>query len=395
MKRLICILLILLLPLSVFADGTVFHELKRGDKGEAVSAFKQRLYELEYYSSGNFNDKFSSDTAETLRLFQEDNGLPVTGVLDEATYTRLFSDEAIGRYDFLSEKPVFPKIEWPERDADGYLAGSGEFFYENEEDGCWAYLSDALQIYIIRCVNESFPLEWFETEIFMRGEETIHTVETNPARPGTRFSYPFDIAVDNGYVLGFSDDFYGHRISHNQKVGVVIRDGKVIGNKTYSSKRLHNLPNLDVMAQFADGSLKCYASNEKTAQELLDLGAVNVFCFGPILVRNGELDELVAEGFYETKSPRQAFGMVEPGHYMLISVQGRMTSSEGCGLQLIARIIKNRGAVEALNLDGGQTMALIFNGKMLNKLGTYESRTFVRTVTSLIGVGIRKDFQAE
>ena len=49
---------------------------------------------------------------------------------------------------------------------------------------------------------------------------------------------------------------------------------------------------------------------------------------------------------------------------------------------------------QALNLDGGNTMALIFRGRMLNKLATFKKRNFVRTVTSLIGIGYTEN-QAE
>jgi len=42
---------------------------------------------------------------------------------------------------------------------------------------------------------------------------------------------------------------------------------------------------------------------------------------------------------------------------------------------------------QALNLDGGNTMALVFMGEMLNKEAVYKNKKFVRTVTSLIGIG--------
>jgi exopolysaccharide biosynthesis protein len=50
-------------------------------------------------------------------------------------------------------------------------------------------------------------------------------------------------------------------------------------------------------------------------------------------------------------------------------------------------MMKERGVTQALNLDGGNTMALIFRGRMLNKLATFKKKNFVRTVTSLIGIG--------
>ena len=112
-----------------------------------------------------------------------------------------------------------------------------------------------------------------------------------------------------------------------------------------------------------------------------------IACRG-ILIRDGKLSEWVqAPEKTNAKNPRHAFGMIEPGHYLLLSVLGRMKTSIGCGLPLMADMMKERGVVEALNLDGGNTLAIIFNGRMLNKLATWENKKFVRTVTSLIGVG--------
>ena len=123
------------------------------------------------------------------------------------------------------------------------------------------------------------------------------------------------------------------------------------------------------------------------------MGAVNVFSFGPILLKNGEINDLVYT-YYKSIEPRHALGMIEPGHYLLISVQGRTKDSKGTFLQRVAETMRDKGVTEALNLDGGNTMALIFRGRMLNKLATYKKRNFVRTVTSLIGIG-HTDNQAE
>ena len=78
---------------------------------------------------------------------------------------------------------------------------------------------------------------------------------------------------------------------------------------------------------------------------------------------------------------------VSPGHYLLISFQGRTKESKGTTLQRVAEMMKERGVQQALNLDGGNTMALMFRGRMLNKLAIYRNKRFVRTVTSVIGIG--------
>ncbi|MBE5779597.1 MAG: hypothetical protein E7331_09755 [Clostridiales bacterium] len=370
---------------------------KQGDKNAEIKEIKQRLYELGYYNTTNLNREFNSAMTRTVKTFQEQNGLEVTGVITVADKDFLFSDQAQPYVEPTPTPEPTPEPlptprplmadDVPELDEAGYTADGSEYFYENDEGGQWCYLSGDLQILINRYERPSVPLVWFETEIFMRNGQQFLTTETNPDRPGTRFSYPFDIATNNKYVLGFTDDFYGHRINRKEQEGIVIRNGEIICDDDYR-KRLHNLPNLDMMAQFPDGTLKCYRSSTITSEELLALGAVNVFCFGPVVISEGQIDEYIPAGYYDTKSPRQLLGMIEPNHYLLVSVQGRTKNSEGTGLRFPTQLMLERGVVEGFNLDGGNTMALIFRGRMLNNLAKWKDKTFVRTVTSLIGVGV-------
>jgi exopolysaccharide biosynthesis protein len=243
-----------------------------------------------------------------------------------------------------------------------------------------------LQVVITRRVDSSIPLEWFETEIWARNGEAFRTVVTDPVHPGRKFQYPFVIAREAKAVLAFSDDFYANRIQAKETVGIIIREGQLISSKT-NKKTGHHLPNLDMMAQYPDGTLQVYQCNEITAEELLARGARNVFSFGPILIRDGEINDLVYT-YYKSIEPRHALGIIEPNHYFLLSAQGRNSDSKGTTLQRMAEIMKEHGVQQALNLDGGNTMALVFRGRMLNKLAVYKKREFVRTVTSLIGIGM-------
>ena len=280
-------------------------------------------------------------------------------------------------------------VQWPEtpaRDAEGFLAEGAEFVHEDDEAGLWIYLSPTLQVEIRRQRDERIPLVWFETDIRTRGEERFRTVMTDPEHPGKKNRYPFDIARDEGFVLGFSDDFYAERMSKKQTVGIIIREGEIIHSKT-AKKRTSHLPNLDMMIQYPDGVLEVCECTEYTAEELIGKGALNVFSFGPILIRDGEIDGKMYGSHYRSIEPRHALWMIEPGHYLLLSVQGRRKDSKGTMLQRVAEMMKERGVTQALNLDGGNTMALVFRGRMLNKEAVFQNRQFVRSVTSLIGIG--------
>ena len=380
------LLLVFCFAFQALADGEV---LRIGDKGPEIVEMKKRLQAMRYIQKGGLTKVFTEDTARALREFQRMNGLPETGELDAETAALLYSDAARALPHptlppLRAESPT-PQVDWPERTAEGFLAGEGEFFYENDQDGFWCYLSPRLWIEITKKTDASIPLEWFETEIRTRDGEMFRTVATDPAHPGRKFRYPYAIARDEGFVLGFSDDFYATRMSRKETVGIIIRNGQVLSQNT-NRTRGHHLPNLDMMAFYPDGSLAVYACNELTAEELVGKGAVDVFSFGPILIRDGEIEEMIYTWF-KSLEPRQALGMIAPGHYFLLSVQGRTKTSKGTTLQRVAEMMKARGVIQALNLDGGNTMALIFRGRMLNKLATYKRKSFVRTVTSLIGIG--------
>ena len=388
LKRFLALLLVcaLALPAAVSAED---FPLTIGSKGDRVLELKQRLRDLRYLEGSKLTKSYTKKTADAVRIFQQMNGLPETGETDEATWNAVFSDQALPK-----PRPTMPPLatpaplsepDWPPRDEAGFLAEGSEYFYENDEEGLWIYLGRDLQVIITRRTDSTVPLVWFETEIITRGDEAFRTAQTDPEHPGKKFQYPYVISREAGFVLGFSDDFFATRMADKETVGIIIRDGQIISSET-NRTRGHHLPNLDMMAQYPDGRLEVYACDEYTAEELLNKGAVNVFSFGPILLRGGEINEQLYT-WYRSVEPRHALGMIEPHHYLLVSVQGRTKESKGTLLQRVAEIMKDRGVTEGLNLDGGNTMALIFRGRMLNKLATYKRKKFVRTVTSVTGIG--------
>ena len=74
-----------------------------------------------------------------------------------------------------------------------------------------------------------------------------------------------------------------------------------------------------------------------------------------------------------------------------MTVEGRHSASKGTGLAWLAMRMQELGVQEAVNLDGGNTTALVFRGELLNKIGTYDGKTItlrgVRSVSSIMGIG--------
>lgn len=89
---------------------------------------------------------------------------------------------------------------------------------------------------------------------------------------------------------------------------------------------------------------------------------------GPVLIQNGNIqisskEERMFANTEETKHPRTAMGYTQD-EWIVLVVQGRMPGiAEGIGLTQLARIFKDLGCIEAINLDGGGSSCMLINGK--------------------------------
>lgn len=79
-----------------------------------------------------------------------------------------------------------------------------------------------------------------------------------------------------------------------------------------------------------------------------------------ILVESGEIPPLEDNSFNETVAPRTAAGIKSDGTMFFVVVDGRMPGySEGVDIFELADIMKEMGAVDAINLDGGGSSTMI------------------------------------
>ena len=68
------------------------------------------------------------------------------------------------------------------------------------------------------------------------------------------------------------------------------------------------------------------------------------------------------------REPRTAIGMISPLHNVILIVDGRQPGySEGISLQSLQQIFVSLGAETAINLDGGGSTELWFQGQILNQ----------------------------
>lgn len=88
---------------------------------------------------------------------------------------------------------------------------------------------------------------------------------------------------------------------------------------------------------------------------------------GPRLVQAGKID-LPEEGFNHATSrhPRTAFGVTAEGKFLLVTLDGRQSTSAGMTLAELADLMLSLGAVDAINLDGGGSTTMVVNGVIRN-----------------------------
>lgn len=252
--------------------------------------------------------------------------------------------------------------QWPETNDAGFLdEGADPVYYKNHEEGYWLYVDDSLRLEITRTQTTEPLMTYYLADITLASGSSMYTVNYNEEKPGRTNGLPQDMAQKHHVVYAQNGDFYSYRVSHDNYPGNIVRDGKVLYNKSYS-KMLYRVPNLATIGFFSSGKAEVNEAWEMSAQEYVDRGATTVLAFGPLLVRDWEMQDLTDKAFTH-KEPRSCFGIVEPNHFVGLLVEGRKNHSDGATLAQCAQILYDFGCKSAINLDGGNTAAMLFMGE--------------------------------
>lgn len=275
---------------------------------------------------------------------------------------------------------------FPELNADGFL-DEGEFVCFDSEKGIWRYASSTLRVEIQRFTSAKPKRIWYEAEVFSQEGEIFRAIPYDESKWMTNLAYPFRNARKNQTVLAINGDFSHLRISKKARPGILIRDGEIVSERTGPRNR-SQFPNLDTMAILPDGDMQVFWSDELEPEDYLAMGAVDVISFGPYLIRDGELNSKALKRYGTGSAQRTAIGMVEKGHYVAIMVEGRHKKSIGSSIAFVAERLLERGCTSAINLDGGQSSAIVFMGyqicKVVNTSGHVAS---ARRAAEILGIG--------
>lgn len=226
------------------------------------------------------------------------------------------------------------------------------FDYDN---GIFEYRSDTLTVEIKRYSTSDPPETYFVAHIYMRDEDAYRSGFGSARLNGRDTLDACTMARRYRAVLGLTGDNLLHS---GYDRGLLIRDGRIF--RALSSE--------SCMVLTDDLSMRIYERGDASMLNEIEDGVQATFAFGPPLILNGELCEGVDGDRVGRINPRAGLGLVEPGHFVAIVVDGRLPGySHGILLSEFAKMFQDEGCVMAYNLDGGASATMVFMGEYINK----------------------------
>ena len=224
--------------------------------------------------------------------------------------------------------------------------------YDTGVDADYSYQSDELRIAIKKVVDEENVLTYFVADIWLRNYRSFRTAFGNgDFNSGTE---PADsMCQRERAVLGITGSYNNGLTLHN---GVRYKG---------ISRELTR----EICVIYRDGKMKTmdYSAAKFNDKKAVENGAWQAWQFGPIFISDG----VAKNGYKEnaTRHPRCMLGYYEPGHYVLVLVDGRQGKegySIGMNYYEQVELMKSLGCVEAYNLDGGESVRMVFMGEVIN-----------------------------
>ncbi|MHB1653307.1 MAG: phosphodiester glycosidase family protein [Desulfitobacteriaceae bacterium] len=150
--------------------------------------------------------------------------------------------------------------------------------------------------------------------------------------------------------------------------GITMHNGEIVHNNVGNKAT-------DMVALDKDGKL---VIGKMTAEDLKKKNVLEAVSFWPSLVVNGKRGDF-SDGEWGI-APRSAIGQKADGTIIFVVIDGRQpTWSVGAWMSDLYRIFMDYGAVNAVNLDGGSSSELVYNGKVINKLWNIFGERYIPT----------------
>lgn len=241
---------------------------------------------------------------------------------------------------------TFPEGNY-EAPADGKenYAASPEGF---SNDGA-SYHDDSLDVQL-------YHIRVHDTDTFVAFVQIAHASQLRaelarkfPSKDTVR---PTLIARKVNAVLAMNSDWFTYHGS-----GIIYRNGELL--------RSEPDPEMDGLVIDENGDFHIMRPMTEEAYAALEVPIAQALAFGPALVIDGEVQEFPDRQI--TYAQRMAIGQVGPLSYVAVATDGdKQKDSVGMTVPQLAQLMKDLGAVNAYNLDGGQSTSLIMNGEKVN-----------------------------
>lgn len=173
------------------------------------------------------------------------------------------------------------------------------------------------------------------------------------------------IAKDNNAVAAINGGGFTDRSSEDSEwtgtggkpTGILMSKGNVISNDINDDDQKTQAMAITDKGQLLVGS---YSLNE-----MKEKGVTEAISFEPALVVNGKGTIKSGDGGWGI-APRTAIGQREDGAMLFLVIDGRQTKSIGASLKDVQNIMLEYGAVNAINLDGGSSSTMYYEGEVIN-----------------------------
>ncbi len=174
---------------------------------------------------------------------------------------------------------------------------------------------------------------------------------------GRSGQYIYDMAQEQNAVLainggGFFDP--GYNSNGANPVGVTIKDGKIISNSSTNGNVIgFNYDNVLLLTK------------NQGAQAAIEAGYRDAVTMNPFLIVNGQPAFMKGNGGWGYAA-RTAIGQRADGIVLMLVVDSNEFRTKGASMVDLTEIMQRYGAVNAANLDGGTSSAMVEHGKIIN-----------------------------
>ena len=253
------------------------------------------------------------------------------------------------------------------------------------EDISYKIANDELQY------NEKMYVDKYDKEVLTRENgQSYKIIKVSGTTIGADYHYegylaviydPSKVGIAKSTGAGVNGNNYGETldtIAKKSKATVAMNAGGFYDPDWNSNGGIPHGPVIingkidsDFRRGVSDGGIIGFNKNNKlvlkkmTAQQAVDEGIRDAIDWGPYLIVDGK-NQFAGVKNYTWVCGRAAIGQRKDGIVLMLVVDGLQKHSHGVSYADMASIMAKYGAVNAANLDGGTSTAMVVNNEFIN-----------------------------